>query len=182
MDKYQNNKNSAPYLVCYEIEDNKIVENYADGSHSSYIPNIPHNIDACERKLMGQFQEEKVIQSKRGNLWIARKTVEISMLSVAVVCSIFSHMYPMAFLNAFLAEDFVRATRKKISEIRRLRLTDYCLTHAMSLKFSENERDASYGLSENGKKAFKLDRGFKLNHAHLYTNGDLKQLRKVVGE
>lgn len=182
MDKYQNGKNSAPYLVCYEIEDNKIVENYADGSHSSYIPNIPHNIDACERKLMGQFQEEKIKQEGRGNLWIARKTVEISMLSVAVVCGVVSHMYPIALLNALLATDFIREAKVKIKKIRRLRLTDYCLTHAMSLKFSENGRDASYGLSENGKKAFKLDRGFKLNHAHLYTNQDLKQLKKVIGK
>ena len=182
MDTYKSSKDNMPYLVCYEIKENRIIENYADGSRSTNIPNIPHNIDACNRKLMKQFQEEKVLQSGRNKLFLGRKAIEITMLSIAAICGIISRLYPIGMLNILLTADFTREAFAKARKIQRLRLTDFCLQHANQFKFSENGRDASYTLSENGKKAFKLDHGFKLNHAHLYTNKDLKQLKKVIGE
>lgn len=170
------------FLISYETKEGKIIETYADGSRNENIPNTPHNIEACDRKLERQYQENfKPEVLKYKNLVVSNAITigALSIIEVGAICS--QAVLGTALGVAFILRDLneIRKARKKL---KRLRLTDYCLTHAMSLKFSEEGRDASYGLSENGVKAFKLDRGFKLNHAHLYTNKDLKQLKKVIGE
>lgn len=182
MDKLEKHQTNLSDLVSYEEKGDKITLNYSDGTVSDNVPNIPHNIESCERNLLRQFEKSKEEQENSFKYILKGGILSIMFFSFTGILALSDKAYAAAISSAYFLFNTAFYMKQNISEIRRFRLTDYCLTHATSLKFSENGRNISYKLSENGQKAFKLDHGFKLNHAHLYTNKDLKQLRKVVGE
>lgn len=179
MDKLQKD---GTFLTNYEIEEGKITEYYSNNSKVTNIPNIPHNVNVCERRLLRQHLEAKEKGKERLDNVKKIKGIEISMLGMLGILSLTINSSLGVLLASYYMVQNFRDIQKEKRNIWRLMITDYCLEHATSLKFSEKKKDASSTLSEKGKEAFKKDRGFSLNHAHLYTNNDLKILKKVIGQ
>ena len=182
MDKLEKNQANSFDLISYEVSGNKIVLNYMDGTITDDVPNNEHNIEVCERKLLRQFEKNKEEQEKSFKLCLKNGISFIMLFSFTGGLALSDCAYAAAISSVYLILNTAFHMKQSIGKIHRLRLTDFCLQHAYQFKFSEDGRDASYTLSTNGKKAFKLDHGFKLNHSHLYTNKDLKQLKKVIGK
>ena len=177
MDKYQGYKD---FVTNYEVDEknNEIVIQYADKT-SSTVVNSDHNISVMERRLYEQHQEamEKVIPRWKSQM----HTCGYAILNF------------MGFIGAELAIDKPKSAAycvactvffgciwmKNHRQVSRIKLTDYCVKNADSIQLVKTNPNVSLKLSKNGSQAFEMDQGFSLNHAHLYTNRDLKTLKKV---
>lgn len=179
MDKLQK---SETFLTHYEIEEGKITEYYGNNSKVSNIPNIPHNIEVCERRLCKQHKKAKESAKQDLNKIKQIKAPKMGILGAMGLMSIAMGSYTGVLVAIYCLAGNLLDIQLVKRKSWRLRITDYCLEHANFLKFSKTEKDASSTLSEKGKEAFEKDHGFSLNHAHLYTNNDLKMLKKVIGQ
>ena len=180
MDNYQGYPN---FITNYEVdeENNKITIQYADGEKSTIIFS-EHNIHAVEERL---HHQHLTIMEKELPEWESEiKKRKIALFPFATLAglgiasgSLFSSLFPLYFMGIYGCVIY-----KNRGLVRRLKLTDYCLKNADSIKLTKDSSNSHLQLSDAGEKAFELDHGFSLNHAHLYTNHDLKVLKKVSSQ
>ncbi len=178
MDNYQGYDN---FVTCYEVDEskNQMTIQYADGSEATCI-HSDHNMKVMEERLYNQHRtimeerlpewERKIRTYKTGSVLMSvcvgtSFALETSTIAMAPLCCIGVCGYKIY---------------KDSKPIQRLKLTDYCLKNADAIKFTKTESILQPKLSESGREVFEKDGGFTLNHAHLYTDKDLKELKKVI--
>lgn len=177
MDKYQGYEH---FMTSYEVDEkNKnIVVQYADKTENAIVYSN-HNISVMDERLYRQHQEimRKVIPGWKNQMKICEVVISFLMGFIGADFLLDRQTYvvsPVAFM-VYLG----CAWMKRHQKVSRFQLTDYCLQNADSIRLVKTNPDASLKLSKKGNKAFEMDCGFSLNHAHLYTNHDLKTLKKV---
>lgn len=177
MDNYQGYKD---FIICYEKEnDQSVVVKYADQTETTII-NSSHNIDVIERRLYNQHQ------TIQGNvlprLQKQMRNCGYAILNFVVFAGIdlaLDMPMPAASSAGFMTY-FAYQWAKRHKQVSRLQLTDYCLQNADLIRMIRTKSVLQPKLSEQGQNAFEKDNGFTLNHAHLYTDNDLKELKKAL--
>lgn len=177
MDNYQGYKD---FITSYEIdEDNQsMVIQFADRKETKVV-NSSHNINVVDRRLYKQHQElMKSVASERKK---ENRGYIVPILFNGAIGSFCLMDTPIITVSALIfILGYVREICRNNKVIRRLELTDYCLQNADLIRLIRTESVLQPKLSEQGKNAFEKDNGFTLNHAHLYTDNDLKELKKAL--
>jgi len=177
MDRYQG---YPDFITNYEVDENghKISIEYADQTKTTVIDSR-HNRDVMEERLYNQHQ--KIKKFVLPNLENQRRMNGCAVLNFVgfVGMELSLAKFSSVMISALFATYFGCKWLSNHKRICRLRLTDYCLEHADFIRLTKDSPNSYLQLSDAGQKAFELDHGFSLNHAHLYTNHDLKVLKKV---
>lgn len=177
MDNYQGYKD---FITCYEREnDQSVVVKYADQTETTII-NSSHNIDVIERRLYNQHQtiQGNVLPTLQKQMRDCRYAILNFVVFAGIELALDMPMSAVSSVGVMTY--FVYQWAKRHKQVSRLQLTDYCLKNANSIQLVKTNPNVSLKLSESGEKAFEMDHGFSLNYAHLYTNKNLKQFKKVI--
>ena len=180
MDSYQGYKD---FVVSYEVDEekNEINVEYADGSTLTTI-NSEHNVEEMETKLLNQHN---TIKEKEFPTW-ERELNDAKKYLVPYAMIMGAGIAMKAYIGALSSLYFIGLNGRTIYNLNRpvtrIRLTDYCLENASSIKLAETKPITDLKLSKAGQEAFEKDHGFTLNHAHLYTTKDLKELKKMINK
>jgi len=178
MDSYQGYEH---FMTSYEVDEDKndIVIQYADQTKSTALA-TEHNMNVIESRLYKQHQEimESELPKQKGKL--RANDIFTAVNASFFVTAILAHFTLSTITSFVFLGQGVYSSYVMKKSIKRLQLTDYCLRNADSIQLIRTESVMQPKLSDSGKEAFEKDHGFTLNHAHLYTNKDLKTLKKAL--
>lgn len=181
MDNYQGYED---FITCYEVDENNntMTIQYGDGKENT-VASTSHNISVIEGRL--RIQHLKIMEEELPKWEYEIKLRKFALTTPFAVLAGFS-LITGSPISAVAPLYFIGLRSymiyKNSNPAYRLKLTDYCLKNADMIKLIRTESVVELNLSGDGKEAFEKDRGFSLNHAHLYTNEDLKKIKKALRE
>lgn len=173
-------KHQQEYLTCYDISENQLILCYPYST--TMVPNIPHNIEICERKLMSQFLEFKKQQLKIEKINRNLEMIKLAFLDFPLFCWVqtLTSIYIALIVYAPLITYDIVEIVKHHKIIKHFELTQFCLENITKIKQLTSDTKNTLVLSKTAQEALNKDQGFTLNHSDQYNISDLKQLKKAL--
>ena len=166
----------SDYLINYEIEDGKIIENYFGDCPASIVPYTEHNRDILERKLAKQWSKF-VSSAKYQNLLYKEKYMNICnkmFLGCAVVDFIIKPNNTLTYINlAAFGVTFFMLHRLN-NDLKRPKVTEFCINNIDKVNAVISDPDVKDIISCSNCESFSL------NNQHEFSTSDLCFIRNIV--